>query len=358
MKTRIKHPTDIPVSSTPDGVAVTPNGKTAFVTNPVGGSVSTIDVKTRIKHPTDIPVGANPYGVAVTPDGKTAFVTNNGSSSVSTIDVKSRTKHPTDIPVAAGPKGMAVTPDGKTAFVTNANPDAAPAPSGGSLSTIDVKTRTKHPPDIALGSFPFGVAVTPDGKTAFVTNNVGGTVSAIDVKSRAKQRRHPRRRARSRRDGHAGRQDRFRHQRRQQHGVDDRCEDQDQVLHRYPRRLVPGRGGDHVVSTVKTRSRRSPTGDDLREVREPEHPSSPFGAIRKAQLDVAFTPVGPTGAGEDSGGGSDAAVPVGSWGLGVRVGGRAGGFGPRRGVGAPAREGCRAAALSRTTAAARCRRSM
>jgi YVTN family beta-propeller protein len=69
---------------------------------------------------------------------------------VSTIDVKTRTKHPTDITVAAKPLRVAVTPDGKTAFVT-----------GDSVSTIDVKTRTKHPADISVGSQPIGVAVSP-----------------------------------------------------------------------------------------------------------------------------------------------------------------------------------------------------
>jgi YVTN family beta-propeller protein len=72
--------------------------------------VSTIDVKTRTKHPTDIPVGSSPVDVAFTPDRKTAFVTNWGSGSVSTIDVKTRSKDPTDVPVGSQPIGLAVTP--------------------------------------------------------------------------------------------------------------------------------------------------------------------------------------------------------------------------------------------------------
>jgi YVTN family beta-propeller protein len=129
---------------------------TAFVVNrQVGrqGTVSTIDVKTRTKDPTDITVGANPTLVAVTPDGKTVFVTNTLSGTVSTIDVKTRRKNPTDITVGGGPAGVAVTPDGKTAFVANRASD--------SVSTIDVKTRNKNPTDIAVGSQPVGVAVTP-----------------------------------------------------------------------------------------------------------------------------------------------------------------------------------------------------
>ena len=52
-----------------NGVAVTPDGKTAFVANQLSNTVSTIDVKTRTKNPTDIAVGTQPAGVKVTPAG-------------------------------------------------------------------------------------------------------------------------------------------------------------------------------------------------------------------------------------------------------------------------------------------------
>ena len=59
--------------------------------------------------------------VGVVPDGvsavaarsrcrATAFVANQVSGTVSTIDVQSRTKNPTDIPVGSGPVGVAFTP--------------------------------------------------------------------------------------------------------------------------------------------------------------------------------------------------------------------------------------------------------
>jgi YVTN family beta-propeller protein len=91
--------------------------------------------------------------VAVAPNGKTAFVTNSGSGTVSTIDVKTRTKHPDDITVGPLPLRVRITPDGKTAFVTNNVSDT--------VSTIDVKTRTKHTDDIPVGPSPLEVAVTP-----------------------------------------------------------------------------------------------------------------------------------------------------------------------------------------------------
>jgi YVTN family beta-propeller protein len=119
---------------------------------------STIDVKTRPKHPEDFTVPTGTVEIVVTPDSKTVFVTaggwGGGSGTLATIGVESRTKHPDDIiTVGAAPYGVAVTSDGKTAFVTNN--------ATGTVSTIDVKTRTKHPTDIAVGPNPLGVAVTP-----------------------------------------------------------------------------------------------------------------------------------------------------------------------------------------------------
>ncbi len=45
-----------------------------------------------------------------TPCRATAFVANTGSGTVSTIDVKTRTKDPTDIPVGSEPGSVAITP--------------------------------------------------------------------------------------------------------------------------------------------------------------------------------------------------------------------------------------------------------
>ena len=57
------------------------------------------------------------------------------------------------IAVGSGPVGVAVTPDGKTAYVTNLE--------SGSVTPIDTATNTPGAA-IAVGSFPEGVAVTPD----------------------------------------------------------------------------------------------------------------------------------------------------------------------------------------------------
>jgi YVTN family beta-propeller protein len=81
-----------------------------------------------------IPVGQNPAGVAVTPDGSTAYVTNLNSSTVSVIGVASGTVTST-ITVGKRPSGVAFTPDGSTAYVTNND-----------SSTVSVITVNAAPP--------------------------------------------------------------------------------------------------------------------------------------------------------------------------------------------------------------------
>src|SRR5262245_42026023 len=76
------------VGVVPDGVSALPARArcrvTAVVANAGSDTVSTIDVRTRTKDPTDIAVGSSPSGLDVTPDGRTAFTANRTSNTVST----------------------------------------------------------------------------------------------------------------------------------------------------------------------------------------------------------------------------------------------------------------------------------
>jgi YVTN family beta-propeller protein len=58
----------IHVGRAPYALAITPNGRTAFVADYRSNAVTPIDLATNIAG-RPIPVGANPYGIAVTPDG-------------------------------------------------------------------------------------------------------------------------------------------------------------------------------------------------------------------------------------------------------------------------------------------------
>jgi DNA-binding beta-propeller fold protein YncE len=179
----------------PVGIAVTPDGHSAYVTN---GS-SSVSSPSRIsqynidpltgglspKTPPAIADGQGALGVAVTPDGKSAYVAGFPDSTVSQYDINplSGTLSPKDPQtVAAGGLGsfafsVAVTPDGKSAYVTTFN-------AGVRQYNIDPLTgglSPKSPAGVAAGDTPEGVVVTPDGKSAYVTNLNSNTISQYNI---------------------------------------------------------------------------------------------------------------------------------------------------------------------------------
>jgi YVTN family beta-propeller protein len=70
--------------------------------------VSVIDIATNAVIAT-IPVGAGPIGIAITPDGTRAYVTNEDSNTVSVIDTATNTVVAT-ITVGVHPVAVAITP--------------------------------------------------------------------------------------------------------------------------------------------------------------------------------------------------------------------------------------------------------
>jgi YVTN family beta-propeller protein len=81
----------------------------------------------------------------------------------------------TTIPVGSYPVGVAITPDGGHAYVANANSK--------NVSVIDTGSNTVTA--TIPGSSPTRLAITPDGRYAYVTNYYSNfnTVSVIDIRS-------------------------------------------------------------------------------------------------------------------------------------------------------------------------------
>ena len=57
-----------------------------------------------------IPVGSEPVGIAITPDGTKAYVTNQNANTVSVIDTATNTVVGSAIPVGSAPFGIAICP--------------------------------------------------------------------------------------------------------------------------------------------------------------------------------------------------------------------------------------------------------
>jgi YVTN family beta-propeller protein len=178
--------TKVSVGNDPVAAAVTPNSKTVLVIDNHGQDVrghydywvKWIKVNPGTGAGTVVArakVGISPIGLAITPDGKGAYITNVNSGTVSAVSVA---RHKVVRTIHTGgydPEAIAITPDGKYAYVANNG--------SGTVTPIRISGNAALAP-IKVGKFPADIAITPDGKYAYVTNNGSGTVSKIKLSDR------------------------------------------------------------------------------------------------------------------------------------------------------------------------------
>jgi len=126
--------------------------------------------------PSTVRTGPFPYGIAIDPQGNSLYVASQGSASAPGNDVSQYTidqntgrltpKSPATVATGRGPVAIAVTPDGKSAYVV-AGPNGIWQyninPATGALTP-------KSPATVATGPNPEPIAVTPNGKYAYVAN--------------------------------------------------------------------------------------------------------------------------------------------------------------------------------------------
>ena len=157
--------TPIPIGGGMDAIAITPDGRTAYVAHDDG--VTPIDLATG-RAGTLIPVnlGNNAKAIAITPDGKTAYAGNFVADTITPIDLATGR---VGTPIQTGALAIAITPDGRTAYA-----------AAGDLTPIDLATGTAGTP-IQAGNGVWAVAITPDGKTAYVADFGNGSVTPVDL---------------------------------------------------------------------------------------------------------------------------------------------------------------------------------
>jgi YVTN family beta-propeller protein len=212
----------IPTGAGPHEVEVTADGRAAVVTNygsqSAGNSLSVIDLATR-KERVRVDLGElrRPHGLAVagqqmyftaedakhigrldtasgkvdwrfatnqerthmivaSRDGRTLFTTNMGSHTVSIIERSADgTARQAVVNVGRGPEGLDLTPDGRRLWTSNSE--------DGSVSVVDVATKA------LVKTFDIGtrrsnrLKFTPDGALALVSDITAGELVVVDVKS-------------------------------------------------------------------------------------------------------------------------------------------------------------------------------
>lgn len=149
----------VPVAAGPDGIVVTRDGKVAYVSGSSATTLSVIDTATDRVAQT-IETGKGPQGLALTPDGRSVLVAVNADDRVAVIDTATRAIVAT-IPVAK-PHTIAVTPDGRRAYVSSQEPGRF------ALVIVDLATRAIVG-NIALDKPPRDLEFGHDGRALYFT---------------------------------------------------------------------------------------------------------------------------------------------------------------------------------------------
>ena len=165
----------LPVAAGPDGIAITPDGATVFVSGASAASVSVIDAATDKPLPA-IDVGKGPQGLAITPDGRWLLVAVNGEDRMAIVDTATRSVAGTV--AVAKPHTVAVRGDGKLAYVTSQEPGHF------ALAIVDLASRTvvgsvpveKPPRDLEFGH---------DGRALYFTLAGVAAVQVLDPATNA-----------------------------------------------------------------------------------------------------------------------------------------------------------------------------
>lgn len=149
-------------------------GGSAYVVNHRSSTVTKFNV-CPVARSTVIRVGSNPLQAAVTPDGLTLLVTRFDGAVVF-IDTRTDTIIHTLTSGLQYPNGIAISPDGARAYVTNYD-DSNPR-----VYVIDIASRSVVG-SIPTAGFPKSVFLTPDGQQLWVLHFQTPSVSVFDTLS-------------------------------------------------------------------------------------------------------------------------------------------------------------------------------
>ena len=174
------------------GIAVQPDTGKLYVCNEANDEVWVLNPQT-LALETTIPVGQHPHTCVIGADHRHLYVSDWGSRSVSVVDtVKGRRVQ--SIKVGLRPNDMALARDGRL-FVACAGDNTVHVIKTKTVETREVEASpTRRPPEAAReiistslypdspeGSTPDGVAVSPDGRTLFVSNADNNCVAVVDI---------------------------------------------------------------------------------------------------------------------------------------------------------------------------------
>ncbi|GAA4219454.1 YVTN family beta-propeller repeat protein [Sagittula sp. NFXS13] len=154
----------------PRGITVSPDGKHLYVCASDDNLVRVFDTETYEELPS-LPSGPDPELFIIEPSGKRLYIANEDDNLVTVTDTESRTIL-AEVPVGVEPEGMGMSPDAKWVVNTSETTNMAHF-----ISTEDYKI--KH--NVLVDQRPRYAQYTDDGTRLFVSSEIGGTVSVMDI---------------------------------------------------------------------------------------------------------------------------------------------------------------------------------
>lgn len=167
---------EVKVGGEPEGVKASADGKLVYVTSEVASLVHVVDVATR-KVVRNIPVGKRPRRFLLA--GAELWVSNELDGSVSIIRTGDHTVQATVSFLPQGmrredvtPVGMALSPDGRTAYVGLGRANH--------VAVVDVASRQVRG-YVLVGKRAWGLALSRDGSRLYVANGLSDDMTIVDT---------------------------------------------------------------------------------------------------------------------------------------------------------------------------------
>lgn len=164
----------------PYNIGINPAATRAWVSDALAGVCTVIDLKNNTVLPQPVQTGDGPNGIVFTSDGKHAYVVNSDDNTVDEIDTSTQLIVGDPIPVAPNPTNIVLTPDGTKAYVTG---------FGGAVSVISTArntvTATVQITTSTVGNYWLGSALTPDGLYLYVPNQNAQSVVMVSTQTDA-----------------------------------------------------------------------------------------------------------------------------------------------------------------------------
>ncbi len=197
----------VPLGQQPVGMAMSPDGKSLYVTSMTSkvfanldtatgaGTLSLVDVHKAETDPAHAVLattaaGCNPVRVVLSANGRQLWVTSRESDALlgfSAAALRSHAAHPLNARVAVGaaPIGLALVKNGSRILVANTSLHTNPPGTGATVAVISTSAALSNSGHGLIGTFATGLgrefALSPDGRTILMPDNTDGRVRAIDV---------------------------------------------------------------------------------------------------------------------------------------------------------------------------------